>query len=105
MIEKRCNIGVTQQRLVHLGKTLSDGSSLSSSKLSDGSKVHLFTKKAEEGPKKSSLDIALVNSLKSHLANKDELERFIVEFNKELQNAFVNYSLDDIERLAANMLR
>lgn len=46
--------------------------------------------------------MALINSLKSHLV-KEELERFLVEFNKELQNAFVNYSLDDIERLAVNL--
>ncbi len=81
-----------------------DGSSLSISKLTEGSKIHLFTKKVDDGPKRSGLDIALFNALKSHLT-KEEIERVVTEFNKELQIAFTNYSLDDIERLAVNLLR
>ncbi|EFX74412.1 hypothetical protein DAPPUDRAFT_188776 [Daphnia pulex] len=106
LIERRCNMpGVQQQRLVHLGKTLTDGSSLSTYKLAEGSKIHLFTKKIEEaGAKRSGLDIALFNALKSHLT-KEEIDKVIIEFNKELQTAFTNYSLDDIERLAVNLLR
>jgi hypothetical protein len=50
------------------------------------------------------LDVALFNALKSHLT-KEEIEKVIIEFNKELQAAFTNYSLDDIERLAVNLLR
>ena len=81
-----------------------DGSSLSISKLVEGSKIHLFTKKIDDGPKRSGLDIAIFNALKSHLT-KEEIERVVTEFNKELQTAFTNYSLDDIERLAVNLLR
>ncbi|XP_057369897.1 NEDD8-like [Daphnia carinata] len=105
LIEKKCNMpGAQHQRLVLLGKTLADGSSLSISKLTEGSKIHLFTKKVDDGPKRSGLDIALFNALKSHLT-KEEIERVVTEFNKELQTAFTNYSLDDIERLAVNLLR
>lgn len=82
-----------------------DGTTLSNSKLIEGSKIHLFVKKPEEAVKKSALDIALNNALKNHLT-KEEIERVITAFNKELQLAFEkNYSLDDIERLAINLLR
>jgi len=103
LIERRCMITTVQQRLVHQGKTMSDGSTLSSYNLKDGSKVHLFTKKAEEGKKLSQLDVALVNVLKPHLARED-IDRVVAEFHRELQAAFVNYSLDDIEKLAVNLL-
>ena len=115
-------ITTVQQRLVHQGKTMSgnpdsrrpatqfssfvwlpDGSTLSSYNLKEGSKVHLFTKKADEGKKLSQLDIALVNALKPHLA-KEDIDRVVTEFHRELQAAFVNYSLDDIEKLAVNLL-
>nr|CAH0110320.1 unnamed protein product [Daphnia galeata] len=107
LIERKCNMpGAQQQRLVHLGKTLTaDGLPLSTYKLVEGSKIHLFTKKIDDaGPKRSVLDVALFNALKSHLT-KEEIEKVIIEFNKELQAAFTNYSLDDIERLAVNLLR
>jgi len=32
------------------------------------------------------------------------MERVVTEFNKELQSAFKHYSLDDIERLATQLL-
>ena len=92
-------IGIFSKQLFFL-----DGTTLSLSKLTEGSKIHLFTKKVDETPKLSGLDIALFNALKSHL-NKEEIERVVSEFNKELQTAFNSYSLDDIERLATNMLR
>ncbi|KAK4020134.1 NEDD8 [Daphnia magna] len=105
LIEKKCNMpGAQHQRLVHLGKTLSDGSSLLTYKVTEGSKIHLFTKKIDHGPKRSGLDIALYNALKSHLS-KEDIDKVVTEFNKELQTAFTNYSLDDIERLAVNLLR
>lgn len=77
---------------------------MSDAKLTEGSKIHLFAKKAEEGSKRSALDMALINTLKSHL-RPEEMDRVIAEFNKELQVAFTKYSLDDIERLATNLLR
>jgi hypothetical protein len=84
---------------------LTDGSSLSTYKLAEGSKIHLFTKKIDDaGIKRSGLDVALFNVLKMHLT-KEEIDKVIIEFNKELQTAFTNYSLDDIERLAVNLLR
>ena len=84
---------------------LTDGLPLSTYKLVEGSKIHLFTKKIDDaGPKRSVLDVALFNALKSHLT-KEEIEKVLIEFNKELQTAFTNYSLDDIERLAVNLLR
>ena len=81
-----------------------DGTTLSNSKLCEGSKIHLFVKKPEDGPKKSSLDIALTNALKNHLT-KEETEKVIYAFNKELQIGFSTFSLDDMERLAANLLK
>ena len=81
-----------------------DGSSLSILKLTEGSKIHLFTKKADDSPKRSALDIALFNVLKNYLS-KEETERVVHEFNKELQTVFKKYSLDDIERLAVNLMR
>jgi len=85
---------------------LTDGSSLTNSKLIEGSKIHLFTKKLEDAscPKRSTLDLALINALKSHLS-REEMDRVLIEFHKELQAAFTKYSLDDIERLAVNLLR
>ena len=122
LIERRCMITTVQQRLVHQGKTMSgnlpsdlpvalisspvlptDGSTLCSYNLREGSKVHLFTKKLEESKKLSQLDSALIKVLKPHLA-KEEIDRVIAEFHRELQAAFVNYSLDDIEKLAVNLL-
>lgn len=81
-----------------------DGSSLSTYKVAEGSKIHLFTKKIDDGPRRSGLDIALFNALKSHLS-KEDIDKVVTEFNKELQTAFTNYSMDDIERLATNLLR
>jgi hypothetical protein len=50
------------------------------------------------------LDIALTNALRNHLS-KEETERVVTAFHKELQLAFSSYSLDDIERLAINLLK
>ena len=50
------------------------------------------------------MDIALTNALRNHLS-KEETERVVNAFHKELQLAFSSYSLDDIERLAINLLK
>ncbi|KAI9555944.1 hypothetical protein GHT06_018486 [Daphnia sinensis] len=100
ILKKRNMPGAQHQRLVHLGKTFS---------VTEGSKIHLFTKKIDDGrsdglAKRSGLDIVLFNALKSHLS-KEDIDKVLTEFNKELQTAFTNYRLNDIEQLAVNLLR
>ncbi len=61
-------------------------------------------KKIDESAKRSPLDLALIGVLRNHL-NREDIERVIIEFHKELQSVFKNnYSLDDIERLATSLL-
>lgn len=89
---------------IYKKSSFTDGVSLTDSNLSEGSKIHLFVKKIDENAKRSPLDLALIGVLRNHL-NREDIERVITEFHKELQSVFKNnYSLDDIERLATSLL-
>ena len=51
----------------------------------------------------SGVDRILADILRPYLG-KQEVERVIAEFHKELAASFLSYSLDDLERLAINLL-
>ncbi|KAM7362894.1 ubiquitin-like protein 4A [Cochliomyia hominivorax] len=97
-IEQILKIPHTSQKLLLLGRTLNDEQTLSAySNIKDGTKLNLIVMK-QEGLR----DIIYRSFRKYYNENQSEIytRRFMSNFEEKLKNL----SLDDIERLAENVL-
>ncbi|XP_023308483.2 ubiquitin-like protein 4A-B [Lucilia cuprina] len=97
-IEQILNIPQASQKLLLFGRTLNDEQMLSAySNIKDGTKLNLIVMK-QEGLR----EIIYRSFRKYYSENQSEVftRRFMVDFEEKLKNL----SLDDIERLAENVL-
>jgi len=100
-VEEQLALPSATQTLVFRGKTLTDESSLISSGLSDGCKLHLVTRQAKptnsEGRSGDDVFVLLGRILAKHLT-PEQTARVMLEFRKNLVAVSANMSLDDVKR-------
>ena len=111
------NISPSNQRLLHKGKTLQDGTLLEEYNLREGDKLHLVVKK-EASPVKSSVSTGCIETqtetpvrvvleremtriLRSHYSSDTEVRKVVSVFIKNIDKKLSALSLDDIERICA----
>lgn len=97
-IEEVLNIPIASQKLLLLGRSLNDEQTISSySNIKDGTKLNLIVMK-QEGLR----DIVYRSFRKYYSENQAEVftRRFMADFEDKIKKL----SLDDIERLAENIL-
>lgn len=100
------NLGVPlhNQRILHRGKTLQEGTSLKEYNLQEGAKLHLVVKK--EGSTNKSLDSEskrfeeeLYKQMRKSFKSDEDTRKVVVAFMKSFEKKMLALSLDDIERI------
>ncbi|XP_022301366.1 ubiquitin-like protein 4A [Crassostrea virginica] len=122
ILAMQISIPVEEQKLVFKGKALADDKLLSFYKIEEGDRVFLFTKKvdkptaaaAAENIPKFAADMSCCSTtvlwdklrifLQRHFTPQD-VEKVLIEFQKDFNSRLQRLSLDDIERLAITKLR
>ncbi|KAL5273699.1 hypothetical protein ACFFRR_000448 [Megaselia abdita] len=98
-IQEKLNISPNQQKLVFLGKTLADENTVSSYKnIKEGTKIMLVIKKPEN------LKDAIHRNFRKYF-NETQSEHLAKEFLSNLETNIKGLSLDDLERLAGDMIK
>ena len=112
------NISPSNQRLLHKGKTLQDGTLLAEYNLREGDKLHLVVKKEAspvvkasvstgctetqtETPVRVVLEREMTRILRSHYSSDTEVRKVVSVFIKNIDKKLSALSLDDIERICA----
>jgi len=125
LVEVQLNISPSNQRLVHKGKTLQDGSLLEEYHLKEGDKLHLVVKKDSspiasvpvqsqtkktstgcietqtETPVRVLLEREMTRILKPQYKSDSEVRKVVSAFIKNIDKKLNALSLDDIERICA----
>lgn len=121
LVQVQLNISPSNQRLLHKGKTLQDGTLLEEYQLKEGDKLHLVVKKEStpvksdkspsqktstgcietqtETPVRVLLEREMTRILKSHYSSDAEVRKVVSAFVKNIERKFNSLSLDDIERI------
>jgi len=122
LVQTQLNISPTNQRLLHKGKTLQDGTLIKEYNLKEGDKLHLVVKKDSTPPaaatgavsKTSStgcietqteilprvlLEREMTRILKPHYSSDSEVRKVVSAFVKIIEKKLHALSLDDIERI------
>lgn len=121
LLQVQLNISPSNQRLLHKGKTLQDGTLLEEYQLKEGDKLHLVVKKEStpvksdkspsqktstgcietqtETPVRVLLEREMTRILKSHYSSDAEVRKVVSAFVKNIERKFNSLSLDDIERI------
>lgn len=120
LVQEQLSISPSHQRLVHRGKTLSDGSLIQEYNLKDGDKLHLVVKKeaspavavvAPSVPASGTIETQteieprvllereMTRILKGHYSTDSEVRKVVSAFVKIIEKKLGNLSLDDIERI------
>lgn len=97
-LEELLNIPVTHQKLLLLGRALTDDKTILSLSLKEGTKFTLFIKKPDPLN-----EIMLKFFRKYYTEQQSELltKDFMIDFEKKMNQ----YSLDDLERIASSNIR
>ncbi|XP_046400658.1 ubiquitin-like protein 4A [Ischnura elegans] len=114
MVEKELKVSPGHQKLLYLGKPLSDSNALKEYSIKDGAKMNLIIKKVEDSNSVAakevppvipvtSLQEAVTTFLRKYY-NESDSKRVLNEFMTEFDRSLAALSLDDIERLAATCM-
>jgi len=119
LVKVQLNICPSDQRLLHKGKTLQDGTLIKEYNLREGDKLHLVVKK-ESSPQESKenkrpvsgcietqteplarnvLEVEMIKLLKPHYNSDSEVRKVVAAFIKIIDKKLHTLSLDDIERI------
>jgi len=118
LVQVQLNISPSNQRLLHKGKTLQDGTLLEEYNLREGDKLHLVVKKEAspvvkasvstgcietqtETPVRVVLEREMTRILRSHYSSDTEVRKVVSVFIKNVDKKLSALSLDDIERICA----
>ena len=123
LLQVQLNISPSNQRLLHKGKTLQDGTLLEEYQLKEGDKLHLVVKKEStpvksdkspsqktstgcietqtETPVRVLLEREMTRILRSHYSSDTEVRKVVSVFIKNIDKKLSALSLDDIERICA----
>ncbi|XP_055551428.1 ubiquitin-like protein 4A-B [Wyeomyia smithii] len=97
-LERQSLVPVEHQKLLLVGKTLSDEKSIASyGNIKDGTKLTLVVKKPD------SLREAILRHFKKYL-QEDQSQRLTSEFMKDFDSKIQQLSLDDLEKIASDIL-
>ncbi|XP_055907113.1 ubiquitin-like protein 4A [Eupeodes corollae] len=97
-ISQILDIPVVHQKIVHLGRSLVDENTISTyPTIKDGTKLNLAVKKPDP------LKEVIYRSFRKYY-NDEHSEKLTKEFMKDFEAKLRQLSLDDIEKLAENML-
>lgn len=119
LVKVQLNISPSDQRLLHKGKTLQDGTLIQEYNLREGDKLHLVVKKESspteakdikrpnsgcietqtEPPTRTVLEGEMVRLLKPHYNSDSEVKKVVAAFVKIIDKKLLTLSLDDIERI------
>jgi len=119
LVKVQLNICPSDQRLLHKGKTLQDGTLIKEYNLREGDKLHLVVKKesSPQEPKdikrpvsgcietqtepltRNVLEGEMVKLLKPHFTSDSEVRKVVAAFIKNIDKKLLTLSLDDIERI------
>ncbi|XP_062579316.1 ubiquitin-like protein 4A [Saccostrea cucullata] len=121
ILAMQISMPVEEQKLMFKGKALADDKRLSYYNIKEGDRLFLFTKKTEKAGSPSAANVPkfaadLSNCsttvlwdklrvfLQRHFTPQD-VEKVLIEFQKNFNSSIQRLSLDDIERLAINKIR
>ncbi|KXJ73366.1 hypothetical protein RP20_CCG015979 [Aedes albopictus] len=97
-LERKSMIPVEHQKLLLLGKTLSDEKTIASyGNIKDGSKLTLVVKKPDP------LREVIFRQFKKYL-QEEQSQRLTNEFMKDFDSKVQQLSLDDLEKIASDIL-
>ena len=96
-IEKKSEIPVEHQKILLLGKTLVDDKTIGSYSIKDGCKLTLVVKKPDP------LKEVILRQFKKYY-QEEQSEKLTKEFMKDFDAKMKQLSLDDLERIAAELL-
>jgi len=110
LVKVGLNISPCDQRLLHKGKALQDGTSLDEYNLKEGDRLHLVVKKDSTPPcsgtetqTEVTPSVHLTNEvfrvLKTHFRSESDARKVSTVFCKQIERRLANLSLDDIERV------
>jgi len=117
LVKVQLNICPSDQRLLHKGKTLQDGTLIQEYNLREGDKLHLVVRKDSTPPKTTSapssgcietqtdppprnlLEQEMLRLLKPHYNSDSEVRKVVAVFVKNVDKKLLTLSLDDIERI------
>lgn len=118
LVKVQLNISPSDQRLLHKGKTLQDGTLIQEYNLREGDKLHLVVKKDSSPPATNNtapssgcietqtepaarnvLEQEMQRVLKPHYNSDSEVRKVVAAFVKNIDKKLVTLSLDDIERI------
>jgi len=110
LVKVGLNISPCDQRLLHKGKALQDGTSLDEYNLKEGDRLHLVVKKDSTPPcagtetqTEVTPSVHLANEvfrvLKTHFRSESDARKVSSVFCKQIERRLANLSLDDIERV------
>jgi len=124
LVQTHLNISPSNQRLLHRGKTLQDGTLIQEYNLKEGDKLHLVVKKeaspaaaaiVSESTKTTTttgcietqteiepkvlLEREMTRILKAHYSSDSEVRKVVGAFVKNVEKKLNSLSLDDIERI------
>jgi hypothetical protein len=126
LVQSHLNISPANQRLLHRGKTLQDGTQIKDYGLKDGDKLHLVVKKDSTPPASVPAPTATVTPvnttpgcietqtevqprvlleremtkvLRSHYNSDSEIRKIVSAFVRNIEKKLGALSLDDIERI------
>jgi len=121
LVKVQLNICPADQRLLHKGKTLQDGTLIQEYNLREGDKLHLVVKK-EPSPQaqetqvnkrpvsgcietqtepltRNVLESEMTRLLKPHYSSDSEVRKVVAAFIKNIDKKLLSLSLDDMERI------
>ncbi|XP_053695477.1 ubiquitin-like protein 4A-B [Sabethes cyaneus] len=97
-LEKKSSVPVEHQKLLLVGKTLADEKPVASyGSIKDGTKLTLVIKKPD------SLREAMLRHFKKYL-QEEQSQRVTSEFMKDFDSKIQQLSLDDLEKIASDIL-
>jgi len=119
LVKVQLNICPSDQRLLHKGKTLQDGTLIQEYNLREGDKLHLVVRKGSTPPATNTstvpssgcietqtepaardvLEQEMVRLLKPHYNTDSEVKKVVAAFVKIVDKKLLTLSLDDIERI------
>jgi len=116
LVKAQLNISPSDQRLLHKGKTLQEGTLIQEYNLREGDKLHLVVKKDSTPPAtvapssgcietqteplaRSLVEQEMQRLLKPHYNSDSEVRKVVSAFVKIVDKKLVTLSLDDIERI------
>ncbi|KAG8226639.1 hypothetical protein J437_LFUL005290 [Ladona fulva] len=105
MVAEHLNVLPDNQKLLYMGKPLSDSKTLKEYAIKDGAKLNVVIRKAEDSNSVGNKEVISLQEAVSRFLrkyyNEADSKKVLNEFMKEFDRSLASLSLDDIERMSA----